>query len=158
MRTTVERELELNLVLSPEHSVPVPARLTYRADDPFAVHISFHIGSETPVNWTFARELMVEGVYRPSGQGDVRIWPTRAEGRSVVCIALSSPDGNALVEAPSSPIAGWLESSLRVVPPGTEHERLGLEDGLAELLTPKRRDWAVRWDPRPTEESPEGGG
>lgn len=158
MRTMVERELELNLVLSPEHSVPVPARLTYRADDPFAVHISFHVGSDTPVNWTFARELLVEGVHRPSGQGDVRIWPTRAEGRSVVCIALSSPDGNALVEAPSSPIAGWLQSSLRVVPPGTEHERLRLEDGLAELLTPKRRDGAVRREPLPTDESPEGSG
>lgn len=158
MHTSVERELELSLVLSPERSVPVPARLTYRADDPFAVHISFHIGSEAQVNWTFARELMVEGVYRPSGQGDVRIWPTKAEGRSVVCIALSSPDGQALVEAPTSPVAGWLESSLRVVPPGTEHETLGLEDGLAELLAADRRDESLRCEPRPADESPEGGG
>lgn len=68
MHTVMERELELNLVLSPELSIPVPARLTYRTDDPYAVHIAFHIGSDTPVKWNFARELLVEGVFRPSGE------------------------------------------------------------------------------------------
>lgn len=61
MHTVVERELELKLVLSPERSIPVPARLSYRTEDPYAVHITFHIGSDHPVNWTFARELLVEG-------------------------------------------------------------------------------------------------
>ncbi|NEE20451.1 SsgA family sporulation/cell division regulator, partial [Streptomyces sp. SID7499] len=65
MLSIVERELELKLVLSPERSIPVPARLTYRTNDPYAVHIAFHIGSESPVHWTFARELLVEGVFRP---------------------------------------------------------------------------------------------
>ncbi len=161
MHTVVERELELTLVLSPERCVPVPARLRYRSDDPFAVHISFHVGSEAPVNWTFARELLVEGVFRPSGHGDVRIWPTKVEGRSVVCLALSSPDGNALLEAPSSPVAAWLERTLRVVPPGTEHERLGMEDELSELLAPtmrerRDRDESRRRDPWPTDDLPEG--
>ncbi len=136
MHTMVEREFELSLILSPEHSVPVPARLSYRADDPFAVHVSFHIGSDAPVNWTFARELLVEGVRRASGHGDVRIWPTKAGGRDVVCLALSSPDGNALVEAPAAPLTGWLERTLSLVPPGTESGRLGLDDGLVRLLTP----------------------
>lgn len=61
MHSVVERELELKLVLSPERSVPVPARLTYRTDDPYAVHVTFHVGSDSPVKWTFARELLVEG-------------------------------------------------------------------------------------------------
>ena len=60
--TVVERELELKLVLSPERSIAVPARLSYTSDDPFAVHITFHINSEHPVNWTFARELLGEEV------------------------------------------------------------------------------------------------
>ncbi|WP_236243324.1 SsgA family sporulation/cell division regulator [Streptomyces sp. CC228A] len=131
----VERELELRLVLSPEHSVPVPARLTYRTADPYAVHIVFHVGSDHPVHWTFARELLVEGVFRACGHGDVRIWPTKSEGRSVVLMALSSPDGDALLEAPSSQVSAWLERTLRVVPPGTEAERLGLDDALAALLS-----------------------
>ncbi|GAA4917838.1 SsgA family sporulation/cell division regulator [Streptomyces coeruleoprunus] len=133
--TVVERELELKLVLSPERSVPVPARLTYRTADPFAVHIAFHVGSDHPVHWTFARELLVEGVFRPCGHGDVRIWPTKVDGRGVVLMALSSPDGDALLEAPSAQVSAWLERTLRVVPPGTEAERLGLDEELAELLS-----------------------
>lgn len=132
--TVVERELELRLILSPERSVRVPALLSYHRDDPFAVHIAFHINSEHPVHWTFARELLVEGVFRPCGHGDVRVWPTKAEGRSVVLMALSSPDGDALLEAPSAQVSAWLERTLRLVPPGTEGGQLGIDDALDQLL------------------------
>lgn len=132
--TVVERELELKLVLSPERSVPVPARLGYRSDDPYAVHVTFHIDSEHPVDWTFARELLVEGVFRPCGHGDVRVWPTKVDGRGVVLMALSSPDGDALLEAPAAQVSAWLERTLRAVPPGSEAGRLGLDGALDELL------------------------
>ncbi|MEU1268986.1 SsgA family sporulation/cell division regulator [Streptomyces sp. NPDC005799] len=132
--TVVERELELRLVLSPERSIPVPARLSYRADDPYAVHVAFHINSEHPVHWTFSRDLLVEGVFRPSGHGDVRVWPTKAEGRSVVLMALSSPDGDALLEGPAAQVSAWLERTLRAVPPGTEGEQLGIDEALDQLL------------------------
>lgn len=140
METVVERELEMKLVLSPERSVPVPARLSYRSQDPYAVHVAFHIGSECPVYWTFARELLVEGVFRPSGEGDVRVWPTRVESRDVICMALSSPDGDALLEAPSMALSAWLERTLRLVPPGQEREALGIEAGLSALLRPTPGD------------------
>ncbi|MFJ9029257.1 SsgA family sporulation/cell division regulator [Streptomyces sp. NPDC102274] len=153
MYTMVERELELNLVLSPERGIPVPARLTYRTDDPYAVHITFHIGSDKPVEWTFARELLVEGVFRPCGQGDVRIWPTKVGGRTVLCVALSSPDGDALLEAPCAAVSAWLERTMRIVPPGTESEQLGLDDGLATLLAPTPADDLWLRDPWPLDES-----
>jgi len=132
--TVVERELELRLILSPERSVPVPARLGYHSDDPYAVHVTFHITSAQPVHWTFSRDLLVEGVFRPCGHGDVRVWPTKSEGRSVVLMALSSPDGDALLEAPAAQLSAWLERTLRAVPPGTEAGRLGIDDALDELL------------------------
>ncbi|MER6686022.1 SsgA family sporulation/cell division regulator [Streptomyces olivaceoviridis] len=132
--TVVERELELRLVLSPERSVPVPARLAYRSDDPYAVHITFHIDSAHPVDWTFARDLLVEGVFRPCGDGDVRMWPAKADGRAVVLMALSSPDGDALLQAPVPQVSAWLERTLRAVPPGTEGGRLGIDDALDHLL------------------------
>jgi hypothetical protein len=156
MDTVVERELDIDLVLSPEHSIAVPARLTYHADDPFAVHIAFHIGSDNPVYWTFARELLVEGVFRPCGNGDVRIWPTKIEGRSLVCVALTSPDGDALLQAPSEVVSAWLERTLRVVPPGTETGRLGIDQALAALLTPTPADDLWLRDPWPSDESAEG--
>ena len=132
--TVVERELELGLVLSPERSIPVPAKLGFRSDDPYAVHITFHVNSDRPVHWTFARELLVEGVFRPCGHGDVRVWPTKVSGRSVVLMALCSPDGDALLEAPAAAVSAWLERTLRVVPPGAEFDMLRIDDGLAELI------------------------
>jgi hypothetical protein len=132
--TVVERELELRLILSPERGIPVPALLSYHTDDPYAIHITFHINSDHPVNWTFARELLVEGVFRPCGHGDVRVWPTKVAGRSVVLMALSSPDGDALLEAPTPQVSAWLERTLRVVPPGTEGEQLGIDEALDQLL------------------------
>ncbi|MDO0927506.1 SsgA family sporulation/cell division regulator [Streptomyces sp. TG1A-8] len=132
--TVVERELELKLVTPSGRSVPVPARLGYRRDDPYAVHIDFHVGSEQPVHWTFARELLVEGVFRPCGAGDVRVWPAKADGRAVVLIALGSPEGDALLEAPSAPVRAWLERTLRAVPPGTEGGQPDLDRALDRLL------------------------
>jgi hypothetical protein len=132
--TVIERELEMRLILSPERGITVPARLSYHSDDPYAVHVTFHINSDHPVYWTFSRDLLVEGVFRPSGHGDVRVWPTKAEGRGVVLMALSSPDGDALLEAPAAPVSAWLERTLRVVPPGTEGEQLGIDDALDQLL------------------------
>ncbi|MGK5632742.1 SsgA family sporulation/cell division regulator [Streptomyces sp. URMC 123] len=135
--TVVARELPFDLVLAPARSVRVPARLTYRTDDPYAVHITFHIGSPTPVDWAFARELLAEGLRRPSGRGDVRIWPVRAAaGGGTLCVALSSPEGEALLETAAAPVAAWLERTLRVVPPGREHERMSLDGVLDELLGP----------------------
>ncbi|WP_327067139.1 SsgA family sporulation/cell division regulator [Kitasatospora sp. NBC_01250] len=141
--SVVELELELNLVLSPERSVPVPARLSYGSHDPYAVHITFHLDTGTPVTWVFSRELLVEGTFRPCGQGDVRIWPTRPHpaagvthsGRqSVLCLALTSPGGDALLEAPLPAVAAWLERAHRLVPPGGELNVLDLDSSLAELL------------------------
>ncbi|MEU5428188.1 SsgA family sporulation/cell division regulator [Streptomyces olivoreticuli] len=134
MHTVVERELEIDLVLSPDRTIPVPCRLSYRTADPYAVNITFHVTSDSPVSWTFARDLLMEGLFRPAGHGDVRVWPTVAEGRNVVCMALSSPDGDALLEASARAVTGWLERTLRAVAPGSEPERLALDEALRELL------------------------
>jgi hypothetical protein len=96
--------------------------------------MTFHLGQECPVTWVFARELLVEGRFRACGQGDVRIWPTRNGGRSLLCLALSSPAGEALLEASATRVATWLERTLRLVPTGMEKSVLDLDAALAELL------------------------
>ncbi|MCC9308548.1 SsgA family sporulation/cell division regulator [Kitasatospora sp. RB6PN24] len=141
--SVVEQELQLELVLSPERSVPVAARFSYGSHDPYAVHVTFHLDTGCPVTWVFARELLVEGTFRPCGQGDVRIWPSLAprpaggapaRRRGVLCLALSSPGGDALLEAPLPAVASWLERCHRLVPPGCELGVLDLEGSLAALL------------------------
>ncbi len=134
MNMLVESEVEIRLVLSRERSLPVHALLTYRAEDPYAVRVAFHVGPGAPVTWTFARELLVEGVFRPCGEGDVRAWPAKVQGRDLVCVALSSPDGDALLEMPSSVVSGWLERTLRLVPPGRESDILGMDAALKGLM------------------------
>lgn len=153
MQTVVERELQLRLVLSPERSIPVPSRLTYRSTDPYAVHISLHIGSAAPVSWSFARELLVEGVFRPCGHGDVRVWPAKSGAGSVIRLALTASDGDALIEAPAAAVSTWLAHTLRAVPPGAETAQLGLDEGLRELLGPAARDELWLSDPWPSDDS-----
>ncbi|OEU87214.1 sporulation protein SsgA [Streptomyces abyssalis] len=143
MNLLVKCELEIRLVLSPQHSLPVQACLNYRAEDPYAVHIAFHVGPGAPVTWTFARELLVEGVFRPCGEGDVRVWPAKVGDRDVICVALSSPDGDALLETPAGAVSGWLERTLRAVPAGAEGEVLGMDAALAELLSAGRGEGGV---------------
>jgi len=153
MHIAVECDLEVRLVLSPERCLPVPARLTYRASDPYAAHIDFHISSGVPVTWTFARELLIEGVFRACGEGDVRVWPAKVNGRDALCVALSSPDGDALLEMPSGAVSRWLERTLRAVPPGRESEALGLDGALAELLAAAHEEDVRLREPLPWDES-----
>ena len=108
MNTTVSCELHLRLVVSSESSLPVPAGLRYDTADPYAVHATFHTGAEETVEWVFARDLLAEGLHRPTGTGDVRVWPSRSHGQGVVCIALSSPEGEALLEAPARALESFL--------------------------------------------------
>jgi len=136
MRTVVERELTMRMIVSAERYAPVTARLRYATDDPFAVHVAFHSGAERPVLWTFARDLLTEGRFRACGQGDVRVWPGRGVegGGPVILLALSSPCGDALLEVDAAEVAGWLAHTLCLVPRGREGELLDLDGPLAELL------------------------
>ncbi|MCE7082544.1 SsgA family sporulation/cell division regulator [Streptomyces sp. ST2-7A] len=134
MQITVEREITMRLVVSPERGVDVPTRLRYRSEDPYAVHLTFHVNSPVPVNWTFARDLLVDGIAGPAGTGDVRVRPAVADEVPVINLELTSPDGDALLQAPAEELSTWLEHTLLAVPVGAELERLRMEDGLAALL------------------------
>ena len=142
MNTTVSCELHLRLVVSSESSLPVPAGLRYDTADPYAVHATFHTGAEETVEWVFARDLLAEGLHRPTGTGDVRVWPSRSHGQGVVCIALSSPEGEALLEAPARALESFLKRTDAAVPPGTEHRHFDLDRS-------SRTSWR-RAEPRPT--------
>lgn len=55
---------------------------------------------------------------------------------------------------PSAAVAAWVERTLRVVPPGTESDRLGIDEALAELLAPLPADDLWLSDPWSADESP----
>ncbi|CAL9670507.1 Sporulation-specific cell division protein SsgB (plasmid) [Streptomyces sp. enrichment culture] len=135
MDTTVSCELNLRLILSSDSSLPVRASLRYDTADPYAVRAAFHTGAEEgAVEWALARELLTAGLHRPAGIGDVQVWPCRSRGLDVVCIALTSEEGEALLHVPARVLERFLERTAAVVPPGTEHGHVCLDEELSRLL------------------------
>ncbi|MFF4978254.1 SsgA family sporulation/cell division regulator [Streptomyces sp. NPDC001083] len=124
----------------------VPVRVTYRSGDPYAVETLFYRGDPgEEVVWSFARDLLVEGLQHSGGEGDVTVWtppdpPTQhAERRTF--IQLSSPEGTALLSASHAQLKRFVDKTLLLVAAGTEHQRFGstldrLESELGELTCP----------------------
>jgi hypothetical protein len=130
----VAAELGLRLVV-PEHGgVPLTASLYYRGDDPYAIRMAFHVGTDDPVEWIFARDLLAEGLDCVAGDGDVRVWPTTAAHRDVLNLELSSPFGQAHFEAPLTAMTGFLLRTFEVVPAGREGEFIDIEGELNDML------------------------
>ncbi|MFN8183724.1 MAG: SsgA family sporulation/cell division regulator [Candidatus Nanopelagicales bacterium] len=130
----VTADLTLTLVLGSDLDVPMPASFNYSAHEPLAVTVDF-VGTEASVQWVFARDLLQGGMTRPVGEGDVTCWPGTNDQGHVVCIALRSPTGEALLEAPADDVAAFLRRSYEVVPEGCEGDHLDIDDLIAELLS-----------------------
>jgi hypothetical protein len=132
--TTASAELALTLIV-PEHgTVPLVAGLYYSADDPYAIRMAFHVGTDEPVVWIFARELLATGLACPAGEGDVKVWPGSAGRREVLNIALSSPFGHAHFEAPVGATAEFLHRTYGIVEGEQESEFINVDGELDELL------------------------
>jgi len=114
--------------------VPLLASIDYRADDPYAVRMAFHVGTDEPVEWIFARELLAAGIEGPAGEGDVQVWPEDTEGSDILNIALSSPFGEARFAAPLAATAEYLKSTYQIIPAGAESDFIDVDAELDELL------------------------
>ncbi len=132
---TVSAELEVHLIVPGAPRLPVHATLHYDVADPYAVRISFRIARDgDAVAWTFARQLLTDGVTRPAGEGDVRTWPGSGEDGQLVCLSLTSPSGSALFELPVPEVVEFLTLTYAAVPTGDESGYVDLEAELAYLL------------------------
>ncbi len=67
----------MSFLVSEELSFRIPVELRYETCDPYAVRLTFHLPGDAPVTWAFGRELLIDGVGRPCGDGDVQIAPDR---------------------------------------------------------------------------------
>jgi hypothetical protein len=134
--TTVSAELGFLLVVPRQASVPVTAGLFYTADDPYAVRVVFHAGTDEAVEWIFARDLLTAGLTEPAGAGDVRAWPApfSDSGEPVLNIVLSSPFGQAHFEAPMTAMAEFLRRTYDAIPAGREGDFFDISAELDSLL------------------------
>lgn len=133
--STVTRELTVHLVAPGDGNVALPVVLHYDVADPYAVLATFRTGQGDGVSWVFARELLTLGVHRPAGDGDVRVWPSWSAGSEVVVIGLTSPDGEALLQAPVRQLVDFLGRTYSLCPQGREERHLDWDAAIEALLT-----------------------
>jgi hypothetical protein len=147
--TTISAELGLRLVVPQQTIVPLVASMYYSGTDPYAVRMAFHVGTDEPVEWIFARDLLAAGIKSRQGEGDVQVWPSAAscaddaeadeadpaaaEGK-VLNIELSSPFGQAHFEAPAQAMSAFLQRTYQIVPAGKESTFIDIETELNDLL------------------------
>ncbi len=108
---------------------------SYEQSDPFAVTIRF-LTRSGDLPWTFSRDLLSRGLTDPAGDGDVRVSPGIGDdGRAIVSIELSSPDGRLATQARTQDVHRFVTRSFALVPAGTESRHLRIDDAINRLLT-----------------------
>lgn len=131
--TTVSELVVLDFVDDEGRRASIDAEMVYDQRDPFAMSVVFK--TLPAVTWTFSRELLLTGMYEPSGEGDVHIWPCLSgNGQAVVIFEFSSPDGEVLVQAGLRECAKFAHRMQDSVPPGEESKYLNLDATILQLL------------------------
>ncbi|MCL7379558.1 MULTISPECIES: SsgA family sporulation/cell division regulator [Streptomyces] len=134
MRESVQAEVLMSFLVSEELSFRIPVELHYEVRDPYAVRMTFHLPGDAPVTWTFGRELLLDGINTPSGDGDVHIAPTTPEDLSDVHMRLQVGDDHALFRVSAAPLVAFLDRTDRLVPLGQERTLSDFEGNLEEAL------------------------
>jgi hypothetical protein len=130
----ITEQMRLEFVDTEGLSTPLDAEFEYNPADPFAVSVLF-ADEPAPVRWTFARELLIEGFYEPTGDGDVHVWPClNTEGAAVVILELSSPSGEVLVQVSSRSLAAFIHQMVAMVPQGSEGDIVDLDAEIDQLF------------------------
>jgi len=112
--------------------IDLPAVLGYDPADPWAVEVVFGRQTET-VRWLIGRDLLLQGMTDPVGEGDVQLAPSIDEyGRAAVVLELCSPHGRLATQLLTRELGSFLARTLAVVPEGAESIDLDL---LVEDLT-----------------------
>jgi hypothetical protein len=133
---TVEKDLTFNLLVTDHYTMLVSARLRYDTNDPYAVTLTFRDREGQAFDWTFARELLSDGVFSPTGQGAIRVWPGENRLRGQLCIAIGHSPEACQLTAPRSKIVTFLRKTEALVPFGYEggFMTMDLDEELARLL------------------------
>lgn len=117
---TIVHELAMEFVDAAGHTYTLAAEWQYQPSDPFAVTTVMRTDTQE-VAWTFARDLLIDGRYEPTGEGDVHVWPCLSStGEAVVIIEFCSPDGELLLQADTRKVDDFVADMLDAVPLGAE--------------------------------------
>lgn len=132
--SAVTAEIFLRMVVDSDTTIDVPCSLDYRAEEPYAVRATFRTGA-ADIEWTFARDLMSEGLTRPAGEGDVVIWTESTGPKPLMLVALNSPSGQAVLEADKSVMEVFLARTYDIVPAGSESMEVLVDSWISQILS-----------------------
>ncbi|MEU3282250.1 SsgA family sporulation/cell division regulator [Streptomyces antibioticus] len=130
----VQAEVMMSFLVSEELSFRIPVELSYKAHDPYAVRLTFHLPGDAPVTWAFGRELLVDGVGRACGEGDVRVSPADPDVLGEVLIRLQVGGDQALFRSSTAPLVAFLDRTDKLVPLGQEGALADFDAHLDEAL------------------------
>lgn len=138
MRESVQAEVLMSFLVSEELCFRIPVELEYETSDPYAIRMTFHLPGDAPVTWAFGRELLLDGINGPSGDGDVHIAPVGPESLSDVGIQLRVGSDSALFRAGAAPLVAFLDRTDKLLPMGQELTLgdfdVSLEEALGRIL------------------------
>ncbi|WP_371481280.1 SsgA family sporulation/cell division regulator [Kitasatospora sp. NBC_00315] len=132
----IDARVPMDLACGLGLEVRLQVGLAYRADDPMVLRLTFDMAGpadEAPVTWVISRELLLDGLDAPTGEGDVHVRPDGTDP-DVLRIILRAPTGTAELRAPAPAVHAVLLRSDRLVPFGEEFSAESLERELALLL------------------------
>src|SRR4051812_12704877 len=130
------QDIVLQCTAARGRTLDLPVSFGYDPHDPWAVSITFH-GPRDSVRWAVGRDLLLQGLTDPAGEGDVQLWPSTDDaGRAAVVIEFSSPEGRLLAQVRTHELYRFLTRTLAVVPAGTEWMDLDLL--VTELRAPSQ--------------------
>ncbi|MEU0072062.1 SsgA family sporulation/cell division regulator [Streptomyces sp. NPDC006332] len=135
--TVVMCRMLVRLVVAEGVDRPAVLDLSYDRADPYAVSLTFHMCAHTAVRWVVGRDLLLDGLERLVGVGDIQVWPSRRPSAGKVQIALCpGPKQEAVVVTVSArALEAFLRRTLAMVPAGSEDCHLDVDTAVHQLLS-----------------------
>ena len=130
----IESQVTLEAFNETASRIQMEGLFSYDPADPFAVTLVLK-AYPCDVRWTFARDLLIDGLSEPAGSGDVVVYPflDAETGSAVNVLELRSPDGEFMAQMSQQALHSFVDVMLDSVPLGAESQLLDL-DRLAALL------------------------
>jgi hypothetical protein len=132
--TSIVQLIAMEMIDETGAAVATGVEFGYDSTDPYAVSATFD-ASHDDIRWSLARDLLANGLFEPSGDGDVHAWPTlSASGRAAVILELCSASGCAMLQADTADILAFLDRTNTIVKPGTESGHLDVDTLIGAIL------------------------
>ncbi|WP_406320077.1 SsgA family sporulation/cell division regulator [Streptomyces sp. NBC_00519] len=127
----------VRLVVAEGVDRPVMLDLSYDRGDPYAVSLTFHMCTDATVRWVVGRDLLLDGLEKLTGVGDIQVWPSRRPWAGKVHIALCpcAKEEAVVVTASARALEAFLRRTLAMVPSGTEECHLDVDAAVHQLLS-----------------------